>query len=211
MNRDALVARAETRFRDTANDTYSPTEWADYVNDAYLDVLTATPWWPFHEALSAPLVVAAQATGVALPADVWRVDAVYNLTDDYPLVPSQGRSEHLYSFPGPGETEFSIPTHYRIRNNRLLVYPNPARATTLHVEYREPVAILGATDEPVFPVQYHHMLVEGALGRAYMDDGNPGMSESHMSRFGMLLNQMMDDLLVTRSEAYHELVDTWGQ
>lgn len=205
MNRDALVARAETRFRDLSNDTYSPQEWADYVNDAYLDVVSASPHWPFLEIRDTSLVVAANTNTVNLPTDVWRITGVKNQTDLVAMHPIGGRSEYIESY--PDASQVGTPTFYRLRGRVLEVFPSAAKATTIHVDAFQPPAALGPTDEPVFPSQYHRILVSGALAYAYDDDGNGQQGQIHRGRFEQGIARMSDDLLGLRVESYPTIID----
>lgn len=206
MDRDALVARAETRFRDTNNNVYSPAEWADYVNDAYLDVVAADPYWPFLESRDTSLSVTAGTNTVTLPADVWRVTAVYNATDSFPMHPLHGRSEYRTWY--PDATQTGSPTFYRLRGNILEVFPTAAATTEIDVDTFDPPATLGAADEPVFPSQYHRLLVSGALAYAYDDDGNLQQGALHRGRFEQGIERMRADLLSPRLETYPTVIDT---
>jgi hypothetical protein len=209
MDVSAMQGRLRTRFRDPDQDVVDNTAWLDYLNDAYHDVIGASPWWPFTENQSAILSVTAAATGVDLPTDTWRVDGIYNVTDDYPLLPIDGNAAMWIAFSGPGTAaQTGNPTHYRIRANRILVYPNPTAATTLHVEYRTRPADL-TSGEPIFPEQYHGILLEGALARAYIDDGNRDQAAVHEAKFQELLGGMKDDLLASRGETYPQIHDAW--
>lgn len=206
MNRNTIVDRCEARFLDTANKIVTATEWADYVNEAYMDVVGAHPDWPFLEARSEVVSVPAGTGTATLPSDAFRVTAVYNATDDYVLEPLDGRSSHFRHFPDPA-ANLGTPTVYRLRSNVLEVYPWPSVTTTLHVDHFAPPATLGATDEPVFPEQYHRILVEGAIARAYEDQGEPDRAVSYQTRFNRMLRDMLVDLLGPRTESYPAILD----
>lgn len=207
MDRDALVGRCEDRFRDTGNAIYTASVWADYINDAYSDVLSASPWWPFLMARASNSVTSSGE--VTLPTDAWRVTAVYNDTDNYVLQPIDGNSDYRYYFPD-ADANLGNPTHYRLRANVLEVYPRPAATITVVIDYTVAPAQLGASDEPVFPEQYHRMLISGAMAYAYEDDDNMQQAQTHRAKFEQYLERMKDDLLVSRSERYHGIVDDFG-
>jgi hypothetical protein len=198
-----------TRFRDPDQRVVGNSTWLDYLNAAYRDVIGASPFWPFMENQATELTVSAAATGVDLPTDAWRVDAVYNVTDDIELTPIDGNSGQFWGFAGPGVAgQTGNPSHYRLRNNRILVYPNPAAETDLQVEYRVTPTMLLA-GEPAFAEQYHGILIEGALARAYRDDGNTPQADYHDGKFNALLERMKDDLLSTRGQHYPQIIDAW--
>jgi hypothetical protein len=120
-----------------------------------------------------------------------------------------GATNHIKAF--PEQNESGVPELYRIYAGRIEVYPLPETNTVLHIEYPAPPALLAnATDEPVFPEQYHSMLIEGALARAYVDDGNAAQAEIHLGQFASMLEAMRFDLLgAGRHDRYPTIVDTW--
>lgn len=207
MTLDQIVARCQVRFRDSQSRTYTEAEWQAYVNDAYRDVLATRSDWPFTEARTS-LNLAASAAEVALPADVFRVTAVHNTTDDVPLVQIDGRATYNDYFPSP-DLSTGVPQFYRLRDTTIEVYPRPAVATVLSVDYFESPAELGASDEPVFPELWHHVLVFGALRYAYEDDGNPEASDRLQGRYDRLLGDLLAAQFSTRTDAYPQVVDTF--
>lgn len=210
MNLTALTARCKKRFADPNNNVLADGDWTDYLNDAYADALAASPYWPFFETQVTNLAYAIGVRSAALPTDAFRVSAVWNATDQFRLTPIEGRNEVYLLFPDQNET--GQPTQYRVFSNTLQVYPLPEKATTLQVEYfAGPAATLlvAGGDVPVFPSQYHRLLVEGALSRAYTDDGNSDWAKMHGDREATLIQQMVNDLLGTRQSRNAEIVDDW--
>lgn len=209
MDRNALTARCATRFRDEDHAVYTESDWVDYVNDAYAEVIAARHDWPFLESRNESLSVTAGTGFVALPTDGWRVTAVYNATNDFPLEQLDGRADYRHWFPNPDQN-LGVPELYRLRSNNLEVYPWPAATTTLHVDlYLPPALLVNSTDEPIFPEQYHRILVARALSEAHRDDGNLDMAGQYEQQYGILLGNMGDDLLSTRGERYPEVRDTF--
>lgn len=207
MNLEALIARCQTRFRDEDAAVLDTTEWTGYLNDAYMDVVAASPLWPFLEARDETLSVAAGSGTVTLPADGWRVSAVYNATDGVPLIQLDGRAEYRHWFPNPSQS-LGTPSFYRQRSNTLEVYPWAQVATELDVDLYLPPAALTTGQEPVFAEQYHRVLVAGALAYAYEDDGNLEQANVQRSRFNQLLGDMLTDLLGPRGESYPAIIDS---
>ncbi len=209
MNLTALQTRCASRYRDTTNRVVTAAEWTEYLNDAYMDVVGADPAWPFLEGQTTSLTVAAGAGTVALPTDVWRVTSVYNATDAWPLVPIPGRSEYRHWFPDP-TANLGSPAYYRLRGSTLEVYPYAQAATTLHADIATPpVSLSAAGDEPVFPEQYHRILVLGALSKAYEDDLDDRWAASYQARYERMLQDMKADLLSPRTEGYPTVIDTF--
>jgi hypothetical protein len=207
-SRSQLRTRCAARFGDSAGSIISPAAWNDYIADAERDVYAASPWWPWNEALTTTLT--ASTTGlVSLPVDTWRVNSVYDVTDDYPLVPLEGRADYLNYFSQAAGAQ-SQPTNYRLRGSTLEVLPHPQVTTSLAIEYMAPPSLMTADDDtPEFPPAWHQMLVSGALARAYEDDGNTGQAQLHWAKFTALLEQLKDAMLQTRAESYHGIQDIW--
>lgn len=203
----AIVDRCEARFGDSSNQVYSADEWLAYVNDTYMDVVAAADW-PFLEGRTTGLTVTAGTGEVSLPTDVFRVTSVYNATDGLPLAPIPGRAEFRRYFPEP-ENGLGMPLYYRLRSNTLEVYPHASAETSLTVDTVVPPAALATDAEPVFPEQYHRLLVLGALAKAHDDDENPAQADRYQARYERLLADMKTDLLSPRTEAYPEVVDSF--
>lgn len=208
MNGTAMATRCAFRFGDTTHEVISESEWLEYLNEAYSAVVAEDPYWPFLEVQTSSLVVAAGAGTVALPSDTWRVSSVYNLTADMPMSPIPGRSDYRHWYPDP-ENNLGTPAYYRLQAAVLEVYPFAATATTLAVNVASPPAALIGAAEPVFPEQYHMLLVHGALAQAYEDDESQGMAQSHNARYERLLQAMKNDLLSSRDEGFHQVIDTF--
>lgn len=206
-----LRTRCKTRTRDTNNAIWSDAEWTSYINDAYDDAIGDSPWWPFLKAKNTAFSYTAQAASMPLPtADVYRVNSVMNLTDRYPLAPLSGAASAVDAYPY-ADTAFGNPIHYRIYNQTLEVYPRPLVTITLQLEYMvTPVDLSGDSDVPIFPAQYHQgILVAGAMARAYEDDGNSAMAETHWKKYNETVEDMKTDLLSTQTENYPIIQDVW--
>lgn len=209
MTRDQLVTRCSSRYRDTTNRLVTAAEWADYINDAYTSVVAASPLWPFLETRDESLSVAAGAASVSLPTDGWRVSAVYNATDKIRMRQLDGRSDYRDWFPDPAGS-LGTPEFYRLRSNVLEVYPRPAVTTEIDVDVFVPPAELTAgAQEPVFPEQYHRILVYGALALAYEDDDNLPRMQAAQARRDQLLADMLRDLLGPRTDSYPGILDNF--
>lgn len=209
MNLTALQARCTDRFRDPSHDILSNAQWLDYLNDAYADVQAATPFWPWFATSDATLTVAANARTTALPVNVFGVTAVLNDTDDIRMRPfNAGTSETYAEY--PTDTDSGPPLQYRVLGTTLYVYPKPTVTTALRVEYTKPAAELATgSDLPAFPAQFHRILVEGALARAYTDDANLKQAQAHEEAFAAILGDLKDAMLQPQEESYPEIVDNF--
>lgn len=208
MDVATMTTRLKTRFRDTAGSVVSDPAWLGYLNDAYADVNGTLPWWPWMESHSTDLSIAASGTSVALPANASRVTNVWNKTEQVQMVPLEGRSTYRNLYPFADEV--GTPTHYRIFGATLEVFPLPTATTLFRVDYFAPPAEL-VTAEPVFPSQYHRILIEGAMARAYEDDGNPEQAGIHHEHYNAILAGMVLDLgSGDRQDRYPGITDTWN-
>src|SRR5579871_959 len=170
MQFSAIRTQAAFRFRDVSFQVVTDSNWKDYVNDAYQMALSATQFFPWNET-SSLLTVPANTRGVSLPTDVWHVQAAWDHDNQFPLVALEGRQQVYMEY--PQQTEVGQAMHYHVFNNQFNVYPMPQIDTEYKLEYSQrPADMVNDADVPVFPPQYHRMLVDGAVALAYTDDGN---------------------------------------
>lgn len=209
MDLTTLQTRCKTRFRDTACDIYNNAAWTGYLNDSYADVVAASPYWPFLQTNGCAAVTVLSGTrSIALPTDVTRVLAVRNNTDDVVMRSYEGRDQHFVD--DPAQDLVGVPRAYRLFGSTIQVFPLPSANTVLAIEYPAPPTELTAnSDEPLFPEQYHRILVEGALSRAYEDDGQMDQAASAKQRYDAMLAGMKVDLLASRTSRNRQIVDDW--
>lgn len=205
MQFSAIRTYCALRFRDTGNVVVSDTEWKSYVNSAYGDILTRMPYAPWNE-FSATVSVTAGSRSGTLPTNAFRVIAVWNATDAYPMVPLEGREEVYNQY--PEQTETGQPQQYRLFNNTVQVYPIPTVNTSLTVEYLKQAGDLSAdADLPVIPEAYHDLLVAGAVMMAYKDDGNLQMAAAYAKEYEDGIKELEQEAGQPRSPRYNQIVD----
>lgn len=278
----ALITRAAARFKDPNFRVFTQAQWGNLLNQAYNRANNKTPLWPWNE--STERTVTVPDTGVvstvnnraaSLPTDVLQVNWAYDVTDDYRLVPQEGRGDQWHQ--DHLRSEVGQPVTYRIRNNQIELFPTPTVATTVALEciiapselvvqavanylaaggaagnitvtgiavgdtlvsvigvkdsdqslhdftsefsitaantinnvggtattgYHLAVATYQAstTSSPVWPSQYHDLLVEGALAFAYLDTGSVEQWTAHIAEFDKGVQHMHDNLLLFRTE-----------
>lgn len=212
-----LQTRCANRFRDPTNIIVLAVDWTDYLNEAMRDIDASSMMWPWREQQTT-LSVAPGVRTCQLPVGAWHVLAVWNATDQLPMVPLEGRGQYLIEY--PQGTETGSPLHYRMFGDtatatltqaNLEVYPLPTVATSVRVDFWGTLPDLaGATDVPQFPAEYHHLMVEHALAQAYEDDGNTAEADRHNSRFSTLLGNMKGNLAgMSRQERNYEITDSF--
>lgn len=212
-----LRTRCKVRVRDTNNDIWSDSDWDAYLNDAYTDVVSESGIWPFLKQVNRAVVYPAQAASMLLPtdsavpgaSDVYRVTEVLNMNDRYPLAPLYGATAAGAAYPY-ADISFGNPLHYMIYGDTIELYPRPLVTTTLSIRYSSPPPpLVATTDVPVFPSQYHSILVYGAMKYAYQDDGNLQGAEACQKDYDDTLEDIKSDLLSTQTESYPVIQDVW--
>lgn len=211
MDRDALVARCGSKYRDTTNALVTADEWADYVNDAYMDVLIdSLSWEPPATFLETRATTTVTSTGeAALADDVWRILEVFDATNRCPLDRIDGRGSYRRFYPDT-DLVTGTPEVYRLRANTIELYPRPATDVTLSISYFLAPTELGATDEPVFAEAYHRILVAGALAYAYEDDAQGDFAAAQRARFQDGLARLRIASTSSGGERYFCLEDDCG-
>lgn len=205
MQFSAIRTYCALRFRDTANTIVTDTDWKSYVNSAYSNLLSMMPNAAWNE-FSGTVTIAANGRSGSLPSEGWRVMAVYDATDGWPLVPLEGRDQVYDEY--PQQTETGPPQHYRIFNNTVMVYPLPTVSTALTVEYAKLSGDLVADgDIPVVPAAYHDLIVAGAVEMAYRDDGNLQMATQYQAEFDQGAQILKTEAGQPRQSRFYEIVD----
>ncbi len=200
-----LRTRASVRFGDAAFSIITDASWKDYVNEAYREVCSLEPW-PFLETASTSTTIAAGVRYFTLPTNAWKVNALWDSTNKIPLEPITNISQVFDEFPNQDET--GVPVLYRVRGTRVEVYPLPTTLTTYTVQYEAYPGDLSADgDLPALPTQYHHILSNLAVAKAYRDDGNFDAAQSYEAEAGVILEAMRRDLLAPRTERYPSITD----
>lgn len=201
-----LRDRAALRYGDPHKLTILDVVWKDYINSRYRRVQAESPLWPFLRGRQT-MSFTAGSRSVALTTNVFRVTAVYNVTDDVILAPMDGHTQYRREY--PTDIESGVPQVYRVRGGSLDVFPLPTQTTSIMVDYFVSAVDLAADgDVPVFPAAYHDMLISGALADVYTDDGTR-QGETHQADYERQLSNMKLDLLDTPHERYVEIVDNW--
>lgn len=208
MDLSSLQSRCATRFRDPNNNIITAATWKDYLNESYRDVTGVSPIWPWLETRDASISISSGSRTGSMPADIYVLNAVYNSTDDLLMTPIAGRSQYRDWY--PSDDEAGVPIHYHLNGAYIEVFPLPTQTTALKVDYiAQPTTLSSSGDVPAFPAQFHHALVEGALMRAYIDDGNLQQAQVYGDRFDRIMADMQKSLLGPRSDRFHGIDDRW--
>lgn len=215
MTGQELVDLLESRFGDPDDVVHSAAEYLDYINDAYFEVISASQFWPFLETSSTSLTNAANTRGVSLPTDIYAITGVLNVTDKIRLqeispVAALGFQPNVDIVAGDLAAEApGTPVVYRMGAQGFDIFPTPDHDVQLYVEYRARPAALLVGDSPVFPAQYHRLLVYYALAQVYLDDDDQGRHDALMATFERRLERMKTELLGARGDSYPQINDNF--
>lgn len=102
--------------------------------------------------------------------------------------------EELLDLDSPRILAVGTPTYYTYNNGTISFYPLPDAAWKFKVKYlKTPTMMTADTDEPWLPAEYHHLVIEYALGQAWMNEGDAGKRQTalmHLQAFQQGLRQM---------------------
>lgn len=202
-----IGVRAALRFRDVGGVVVDAAGWLGYLNATYNDINTKTPLWPWLESSEQTVTVLANTRAIALPTDIWTLNWAYDLTDDYRLIPQEGRGDQWHQDHLRSET--GQPVTYRVRSNTIEVFPQPTTDTVLKLEGVFAPAALTGGQSPIFGQQWDEVLIEGMLAKAYHDDGNAQWAASHQAIFDRKLADMVNWYLLARMETNAPIRDTF--
>lgn len=164
-----LTSLCADRYRDPDHDVVLDAQWQSYVNQAYNEANGSSPLWPWLEAVTSSVTVPAASNTIALPGGAVQVLWAYDPATNSYLQADQPAGDW---FRGRSLTSSGAPRFYRVRGTALEVFPSPVADTPLTVSVTTFPADMTASDAPVWPATFHKLLVDGALSRAYLDDGS---------------------------------------
>lgn len=201
-----LGVSAAARFKDPSNRVITAANWLIYCNMAYKRANNSNPFFPWNEAAAATIAFTAGTRTANLPTDTLAVNWAYDTTDDYRLVPQEGRGDQWHQDHLASET--GQPVTYRIRGSQMELFPTPSANTTVTIEaVTAPVALAGS-DSPIWPSTFHDMLIEGMLAYAYLDTGSTEQYNAHLAEFDKGIKDMQNIVLNARTETYVPIRDT---
>lgn len=202
-----LGVQAAARFKDPSFRVITAANWLIYTNMAYKKANNRSPFWPWNEIAEATVTVPDTGTpgavnnrAAALPADTLAVNWAYDVTDDYRLVPQEGRGDQWHQ--DHLRSEVGQPVTYRLRNNKIELFPTPNVATVVAFEAVTAPVVLAGGDSPAWPSTFHDTLVEGMLYYAYLDTGNTAQATAHLTEYENGIKDMLNFVQNARTETY---------
>lgn len=182
-----LFARGTNYLEEDAAGQARAERW---LNQAYREILNLHAW-PFLQTV---------ATGVTGAGTVSVPDfrkALYVTADDRVL--ASIRLEELADLPAD-LTRTGVPVYWYLDGTNIKTWPSGG---TVVVRYVKRVAPMTGTADPVFDEEYHDLIVDGAMLRAYKDSDNFEAYAALRQVYDGALAQMAEDYLLTsRSTSY---------
>ena len=188
---NAIVDRAEARFRDSSNYVITAAEWLGYLNESYREIIQARSLWPWLRRTTA--TVSVNGRSGTLPANCLYVEGVVITSGGAVLTPADDLNPPWVTYT---PTQTGTPALWNVRGPTTLeVWPKTTGATNLTVSYVTlpsafPIATT-SSEAPAFDELFYYVLVDGMLAKAYADDGNKDWSEKHAALFAQGIEKMV--------------------
>lgn len=170
---------------DRGFDYVTDTRLGRYVNQAYKSICNRGHW-PF-------LLTTTTGTAPLTISDLRAVLSVVDTTLDTKLYPIDRRN--LIESVSTDLTITGNPTYW-YQESRTVIKVYPANTTdTLSVHYVKVPATLTGTDAHLIPEEFEDLIVDGAVIRAYKDQGQLDAAATTAQFYNEGLREMMDALL----------------
>lgn len=175
------------------------TQW---LNDAQGSVARQVDFYGDEATQVIPTV--AGTVSYAWPADMGRVRTLFN-----PAVNSELRRVSLRDIDrSPVAT--GQPQYFAVDGATTHLYPTPDGVYSLSLRYwRLPPALVNDTDTPIFPPDYHDMLISYALWKCYERDDDAELAAYHEASFKKQLAEFSTDVKFPVSDEPHQLRGMW--
>jgi hypothetical protein len=180
---DELFDRGTNYLEDTGGGTDRAARW---LNQAYQEILAAQSW-PFLHTVA----VSGLSAGFITIPDLRKILLVTNLENTTKL--RRVSLEDLVA-EGHNVNDTGIPEYYwTVFGQTVNAYPVGG---TLQVNYIKRVSPMSGTDEPIFDAQYHDLIVDRAMVKAYKDTDNFEAAAALMEEFNLGLRAMTEDYMM---------------
>lgn len=92
------------------------------------------------------------------------------------------------------DAQSGTPNQYVIDGSNIVVYPTPNAVQTLVLRYWKGPTDLGATEAPAWSSDYHYLLEEYALYKAFLSEHDREMADIHKQIFEQDIVKLADEL-----------------
>lgn len=193
---DELFARGTDYLDEDASSHARAERW---INQAYREILNLQSW-PFLETIA----TGASGAGTVSIPDLRRIRFVQDLdTGDY----LQRATLEELAADQADVTTTGTPELYYIEGGALVsAYPVGG---TLEVHYIKRVSPMSGTDTPLFSEEYHDLIVDRAMMKAYKDSDNFENAAALKLEFDAGLASMAEDYSLDSREVTYLIVDPY--
>lgn len=172
-----------------------------WLNQGYREICAVQPW----VFLEATVTGSAAGTGLSIP-DLRRIVYIKHVATGMPLRPVQMRELVNDSV----DLDYAGDPQFYYFTSDVLIKTVPTNSDSIEVRYIKRVAPMTGTDSPLFDEEYHNLIVDKAMVRAYIDGDNYEAAAALKAEIGETINAMREDYSLTSSEpGYIRIVDPY--
>jgi hypothetical protein len=183
----------KTELTNQGFDYLTSTQQGDYINTAYQEVCALLPW-PFLETSTTTLTSGTNVTNLR------SVIAVNDPATDSNLSPSDKAT--LLAYYGALDDTGDPDYFYLDGQTTVKTYPvNATKQLTVHY-VKVPADMGGGTDQPVVPLAWRSVIVDGAVCTAHLENGNYEAEQARRSVWQQRVDRMASALLGRNVGAY---------
>lgn len=186
--KDELYARGTDYLSEDAAGVARAERW---LNQGYREILNLQAWTFLYTLTTGPA-----NSSVNIP-DLRRVLYVVDTANGNQALTYVNFPDLITQYGEDAFTDTGTPSYYYIINGT--VYPHPFGGT-LKVAYIKRVAPMTGTDTPIFDEEYHNLIVDKAMIRAYIDSDNYEAAQALQSQVDLTLQAMSEDYATTSRE-----------
>lgn len=187
--KDELFARGTNYLEEDASTEARAERW---LNQAYREILNLHAW-PFLQATA----TGSAGAGFVSIADFRKIRVVSDITPGYDVHLGRATFEELLVENGD-LTETGDPEWYYVDNDDTVkAFPVGG---TIKVYYIKRVDPMSGTNEPIFDEEYHNLIVDKAMIKAYIDSDNFEAAAALRDATDLALAAMAEDYFLDSRE-----------
>lgn len=196
--KDELFARGTNYLEEDAESEARAERW---LNQAYREILNLHAW-PFLQSTATGVT----DDGFVSVPDLRRIRFVQDVSESPARKLNRVSLDDLAN-DGEDLTETGDPDWYYVDNGNIVrTFPSGG---TIKVYYIKRVDPLSGTDTPVFDEEYHNLIVDKAMIKAYIDNDNFEAAAALREEFNAQVAAMAEDYLLDSREVQFIQVTTY--
>lgn len=196
--KEELFARGTNYLEEDASTEARAERW---LNQAYREILNLHPW-PFLQATA----TGTAGAGYVSIADLRKLRAVSDITPGYDVHLGRASFEELLEENGD-LTETGDPEWYYVDGTATVkAFPVGGQIKAYYIKRVDPMS---GTDTPVFDEEYHNLIVDKAMIKAYIDSDNFEAAAALREETNLSLTAMAEDYFLDSREVMFIPVDSY--